>query len=57
MIKATLRLLKPAEQKPAGKVEFTAYSAFVDHTWPPWLHSQMILSFLSCVEAKYVSTT
>ena len=47
MINAMLRLLKPAEQNPTGKEDFAAYSAFSDHIWPPWLHSQTILSFLS----------
>ena len=57
MIKAALMLSKPAEQNPVGKEAFAAYSAFEDHTWPPWLHSQIILSFLSCGEDKYVSAT
>jgi len=48
MINAALRLLKPAEQNPTGKEDFAAYWAFEDHIWPPWSHSQMILSFPLC---------
>jgi hypothetical protein len=44
MINAALRLSTPTEQNLTGKEDFAAYSALEDHTWPPWLHSQMILS-------------